>query len=352
LIGFGIFVQGWLLAWPFEQLVWLAAYWPLALILFGVWLLLRDQLPPVVRGPLTIVGASGLILVGFLVAAAGLASVTAPAARFMPFPVWPMPMLGAPPIQDSVVLTAPIGARDTVRLTNPSGRTTVRGASVDQVRVEAIRHYWSTTDAPQVTLVPGGGILAVQATQSLRGPGGGATYVDYVIEVPFAAGADIGSSSGDLNVSGLHGPVAARSASGDITLTDLNGPVTVESTSGSVRLDRIAGDLRVATTSGSVRGSDVARVRQARSSSGSIDLAGAFATDATVLTTSGGATLRFQPGASVRIDASSESGSIRTNGPGMPVGRTDAHSQSVTLGTGAAVVQVRTTSGSVALVAF
>ena len=81
-------------------------------------------------------------------------------------------------------------------------------------------------------------------------------------------------------------------------------------------------------------------------------MTGAFATDATVVTTSGSATLRFDPGASVRINASSVSGSIRTNGPGMPVGRTDARSQSVTLGAGAAVVQVRTTSGSIALVTF
>ena len=98
-----------------------------------------------------------------------------------------------------------------------------------------------------------------------------------------------------------------------------------------------------------MRGSDVARLREARSFSGSIDLAGTFASDATVVTTSGEVTLRFGPGASVRIDAWTESGNIRTSGAGIPGARPDAHTHVATLGSGAALVQMRTTSGSIVL---
>jgi len=105
LIGFGLFLQGMTLGWSVVPFVWLAAYWPLALILFGTWLLVRDQLPPAWRSPLTIVAVSALILLGFLVAAGGIASIAVPGARLTPFPIWPgfqtMPMLGVPPVQDT-----------------------------------------------------------------------------------------------------------------------------------------------------------------------------------------------------------------------------------------------------------
>jgi hypothetical protein len=332
LIGFGLLVQGLLVGWPFEQLLWLSAYWPLALIIFGGWLLLRDQVPDALRGPLTMVGLGGLILVGFLVAAAGIASITAPAARFTPFPSWPvMPMFGAPPVQDSVVLTAPMADGDILRLSNPSGRTTVRASSSSDVRVQAVRHYWTTPGPPQIALRPIAGALTVEATQDPRGPTG--AYVDYVIDVPSFAGVDIGSTSGDLTVTGIAGPVTVRSISGDVALINLSGPVTVESTSGRIR------------------GGGIAHLVSARSFSGEVDLGGTFSGgDATVVTTSGDVSIRPDPDASVRLDASSFSGTVRTSGPSVPTSR-EARSQVVTLGAGTVLIQVRTTSGSISLLA-
>ncbi len=329
LIGFGLLLQGWLFAWPFEQLVWLSAYWPVALIVFGGWLLLRGYVPSGMRAPLTIVGIAGLILVGFVVAAAGITTVTAPATRFMPFPAWPvMPMFGAPPVQDTIVLSSPIAPGDTLRVSNPSGRTTVRGGASRDVRVEAVRHYWTTSGPPQIELRPTAGALTVQATQDLRGPTG--AYVDYVIDVPSFAGVDVGSTSGDLLVSGLGGAVAVRTTSGDMTLADLTGPVSAESTSGRIR------------------GTGIAHLVTARSSSGDVDFGGTFSGDATVVTTSGDVMLRFEPATSARIDASSLSGTVRTSGPGLPATR-EARSQLVTLGSGTALIYVRTTSGSISL---
>ena len=234
----------------------MAAYWPLALILFGLWLLLRDQVPVTFRAPLTIVGLGALILVGFQVAAAGIATVTAPGGTFVAFPVWPpMPMFGGPSVQDTVVLSAPLGPGEILRLSNPSGRTTLRAGAFDEVRVQAVRHYGPRFGPPQVGLRPSPGALTVETTQDVRGATGGMANVDYVMDVPTAAGADIGSVSGDLIVSGLSGPVTVRTTSGDVSLTDLDGPVTV------------------ASTSGRITGTGVAKIVEARSFSGTIDLA-------------------------------------------------------------------------------
>jgi DUF4097 and DUF4098 domain-containing protein YvlB len=174
-------------------------------------------------------------------------------------------------------------------------------------------------------------VLTVEATQDPRGPTG--AYVDYVVDVPSFAGVDIGSTSGDLTVSGVTGPVTVRTTSGDVALTNLTGPVTVESTSGRIR------------------GGGLAHLVSARSLSGEVDLGGTFSGgDATVVTTSGDVSIRPDPGASVRIDASSFSGTVRTSGPAVPTGQ-EARSQVVTLGSGTALIQVRTTSGSISLLA-
>ena len=171
LIGFGLLLQGATLGWSLVPFVWLAAYWPLALVAIGLWLLVRDQLPLAWRGPVVIVGASALILVGFLVAAGGVASIAAPTARFTPFPVWPgfQTMLGMPSAQDMIVLSAPIGPGGTLHVNNISGRTTIRATTGDQVRVEAVRHYWSSTGPPEVRVVPTSGTVTVDRPKRFPG---------------------------------------------------------------------------------------------------------------------------------------------------------------------------------------
>jgi DUF4097 and DUF4098 domain-containing protein YvlB len=159
------------------------------------------------------------------------------------------------------------------------------------------------------------------------------SYVDYVIDVPAGASVDSGSASGDITANGMNGPVALHTISGSIGATDLGGNATLT------------------TTSGSIRASNVDRVVEARSVSGEIDLAGAFAADAAVATTSGGVTLRFERGASVRIDATTVSGDISARGPGLPSSAGAVRTRSLTVGSGAAHLNVRTTSGDITLIA-
>ena len=158
-------------------------------------------------------------------------------------------------------------------------------------------------------------------------------YVDYVIDVPASASVDVGSASGDITANGVNGAAALHTISGAILATDLGG------------------DATLTTTSGEIRASNVDRVREARSVSGAIDLAGAFAADSTVGTTSGGVSVRFEPGASVRIDATTLSGDINARGPGLPSSAGAVRTRTLTLGSGAAHMNVRTTSGDITLIA-
>jgi hypothetical protein len=91
LIAFGVFVQATTYGASFGQFRWLAQYWPLALVAVGAWLLLRDRIPASARTPVAVTGASALVLIGLLVAAAGMSTMADSYAGI------PMPMFRAWP---------------------------------------------------------------------------------------------------------------------------------------------------------------------------------------------------------------------------------------------------------------
>jgi Putative adhesin len=351
LIGFGAFIQATMFGAPFEQFWWLAHYWPPSLVAVGAWLVLHDRLPAAARAPVAIIGVSALILIGLLVAAAGMAMVVAPYARTpitMPMP-WPMfqgvPGFGNPPLEDTVTLSAPVGSADLVSLVNTRGNTVVQGAGGLEVRVQATRHYWVANQPPEVRLMPGTGALAVEVAPASSG-----SYIDNVVDSPSALGADVRSASGSVSVSGLMGPVRVETGSGSIDLRDLQGSAMVTTASGGVRLTNLAGDLGVSSVSGGISGTGLPRLSDARSTSGGIDLTGDFATDAQIVTVSGGVTLRLTPVASLRIDELSLSGDVSASDLALDARQTGSHRLSGNLGAGTNTLAVRSTSGSIRLV--
>lgn len=353
LIGFGALIQATTFGVPYAQFWSLAQFWPLSLVAIGAWLLLRDRVPVAARTPVAMLGAGVLILVGLLVAAAGIASVGTPYARWpmqMPMPMpWPMFQVpfGNPPIQDSITVSAPANSLHSIRLVNTSGSTVVRSTSASEVTVQATRHYWTADQAPDVRLTPSNGVLIVESTPVTFG--GAATYVDYLIDAPAALGADLRSASGSIAVSGFNGPVRIESASGGIDARDLQGSVVIGTASGGVRMASIDGEVQVSSASGGIVGSAVDRVRDVHSMSGGIDLGGAFATDGQIGSTSGSVVLRFTPRASAHIDANSLSGGVTASGLGLNGEVAGPHSLSGNLAAGGPTVAVRTTSGSIQL---
>ena len=348
LIGFGAFVQAMTFGAPFSQYWWLAQYWPLALVAVGVWVLLRDQIPQAARTPVAIIGASALILVGLLVAAAGMSMVATPYARGpMPMPWTMFSGFGNTPYQDTVTLSAPISGIDSVRVVNTNGTTLIRPTQGSELRVQATRHYFNDGQPPDVRLVPNNGVLSIELTPAqFMGVG---SYADYVIDAPAQIGADVRSASGSIAISGLQGPVSVESASGSIDARDLQGSAIVRTASGGVRLANISGNLQVVSISGGISGSGVDRVTEARSTSGSINLTGAFATNAQVTTVSGSVVLRLTPPASVHVDATSVSGDVNAPDLGLSRRVSSDHSLSGDVGAAASTVSIHTTSGSIRL---
>ena len=89
------------------------------------------------------------------------------------------------------------------------------------------------------------------------------------IEIPTRATASIQTASGDVQATGLRGPVETRTASGDVLLVDVAGEVQVETVSGDAAI-RLAGrtTLAVKTVSGDciIEGGEVDRLAFATTS--------------------------------------------------------------------------------------
>ena len=99
--------------------------------------------------------------------------------------------------------------------------------------------------------------------------------VDFEITVPQECGIDAHTVSGQLSVSGVHGPVETQSVSGEIDLEDVVGPLRLKSVSGDVTCRRYVGHIEGNTVSGDVD-FDAVRVRslQLHTVSGDVVLRG------------------------------------------------------------------------------
>lgn len=99
--------------------------------------------------------------------------------------------------------------------------------------------------------------------------------VNYEVSVPADIQVDIHTSSGDISIEELNGPVSLGTVSGDMRVRNIEGGATISTTSGEVQIDGIGGDVDITTVSGNVRLADGNNVQAAvRTTSGDIELDG------------------------------------------------------------------------------
>lgn len=182
-------------------------------------------------------------------------------------------------------------------------KTTVELKGRDLV-VEAPKRGWSFGRDPKIRIaakIPAGSDLAVRtASAPLLATG---TY----------AAVEATTASGDVTV-GTATSLRATTASGDVRADDVSGTATVKTASGEVRLGHV-GTLEIAGVSGSVRvdtaddGAAIAIV------SGDVELASVARGDVTVKSVSGDVRVGVPAGTRVHVDASSMSGTLRSDIP-------------------------------------
>ncbi len=277
LVLLGVSTLGALASWS-----WIAGYWPAALVLLGLWLLIRDSLPAPVRRPLATLGGLALLAYGIFAATASVAAGGT------------LVRTGASPFPESVDMSMPISPGQTFTVNNSSGRTTIRGGSGTEVHVVVSRRFGfggfggfggPNPDARLVQTADGVGLDASGAGRSL----------DYTIDLPASAAVKAQSSSGQLEIDDVQGPVDASTSSGSVSL---NGVFTQ-----AVRVSASSGSVKVKLLSGSAEQLDV------HSNSGSVEPQGGFqlvggTTNRNTLT---GAYNNPAPGAILNVQTSSGS---------------------------------------------
>jgi putative adhesin len=342
LVGLGLVLIG--VSWlgPLASLSWIVAYWPVALILIGIWVIFREALPMPVRRPVATLGGLGLLAYGILAAAASVASGGALSGAAV------APGFGASPYADAVTLELPIAAGQTLTVDNPTGQTTIRGSDTQVAHVVATRHYGVGGQPAEVHLAPAGDGLNLNAT--ILPTFGSSNWVDYEIDIPADAAVKAHANSGSVNIDDTSGAVTVDSNSGSMQLANLRGPVQVSASSGSIKLENVGGDLTAHASSGSIQGSGLANVRDVSTTSGYVSLEGIFTESGQVHASSGTIKLQLLPGSNIQLDAHTGTGSVVPEGDlSLSGGSVSLHNLTGAFGSPAqgAVLRLQTDSGSI-----
>jgi len=136
-----------------------------------------------------------------------------------------------------------------------NGEVTVTGEDRDTVELEAVKQASSreALEATTVDVAREGGVLSITVDEADRRLTDPSPRVDLELSVPADLRvARVETVNGDVDVSGVFGPLVARSTNGDVTTTGINGDVTVELVNGDVEVDGIDGSVSVETVNGDI----------------------------------------------------------------------------------------------------
>ena len=263
--------------------------------------------------------------------------------------------------------TVHLNLRGTVDLSLVSGKITVRGWELPDVKVVA-----STEN----------GVLRFDATSNRitlrveRSREGARSRGDasYDVSVPRGTRLLLQAATGNVTANGSQGELSASTVSGVIDVSGARRQVALESVSGPIRASDLSGDLRAQNVSGSVRAENISGRLEAWTVNGSIRVIGGRSNDIRAETVGGdilyagplmtGGTYDFESHSgtirltmprnpSVQVRLETVSGTVQTTVPietaaSATKGRKGRHVE-FTLGDGLAQVTARTFSGRIAI---
>ena len=173
--------------------------------------------------------------------------------------------------------------------------------------------------------------------------------IDYDITLPAGSHLDLNTGSGDIELQAAGDGVHAQSGSGSLRIREARGPFTLQTGSGDIELQAGGpGNTEVHTGSGSLRLHNLEGALDARTGSGDIE-ASAHLTGTSRLVTGSGSVRLDLGHTGLNLNASTGSGSIRTNSPLTTSGESDRHHISGAINGGGPTVDITTGSGDIEL---
>jgi len=164
-----------------------------------------------------------------------------------------------PMASESFTWVGKIGRQGTLTLVNASGSVTISSGSGDEVRIEATKRAWGTTDGAAKAAVGEVQIEVTERTAAVdirtafpRRPRLDAE-VDFTITVPPGASVSVRNASGDVTVTGVRGELRVEALSGTIKATSVGQVRSLRTLSGAVQLENAdSSDITVSTLGGAV----------------------------------------------------------------------------------------------------
>jgi hypothetical protein len=164
-----------------------------------------------------------------------------------------------------------------------------------------------------------------------------------------AANLRAGSSGGSIRVEEIKGNVEVDTSGGSIDGDSVTGRLEARTSGGSIRLERVGGDLLAHTSGGSIRIEDAGGRVDAKTSGGSADVA--FAKDnahgGELETSGGGVTVRLDRSANLNLEASASAVSVGRDLPIQVVGTLSESHLSGTIGSGGETLRLHSDGGPV-----
>jgi hypothetical protein len=171
--------------------------------------------------------------------------------------------------------------------------------------------------------------------------------IDYEIEAPADAYLDAGSGSGDVTDDGIGENAKLSTGSGNIHASGLQDGFSVSTGSGNIYAEQVGqGDVKAETGSGNIELRNLRGGLRATTGSGEIKTAGT-PTNSWHLETGSGNVEFWAGDAALTLDASSGSGSIRTDREMLTQGSSDRHHITGKLNGGGPTVRIETGSGDI-----
>jgi hypothetical protein len=253
---------------------------------------------------------------------------------------------------------APIEAGRTphVVVDDPQSRVEVGVSTDGQVHVTDLTNVhgasWGGGEIPQLHVSRTADGVSIVRAPHARFALFGSVDERIDVTVPSAARLEIRRCSG-ADVSGLAADVNVRSQDGHVTLTDINGTVRADSDDGYIEATRIRGySLSVTTADGHIALRDVAvRTLTAHTNDGRVSVVSlGDVQNGNVSTNDGSIRLELVPASNLTLNASTNDGSISSNGSSVGGGEGDGAQYTIALGNGTGTLRVSTSDGSIHII--
>lgn len=265
-------------------------------------------------------------------------------------------LLGAAPASaDRVVQRFKVDARPVITLHNPSGKVTIKAWTKSEVMVVADRASSQVVvDAEKI-----GNRVDITTRQASDTVSPTQLTADYQINVPEDAELQIHDDSGMVTVSSVLGDMNVDTIGAGVDLEDAAGYLTVNTVGGSFQCLRCAGRLEVSSISGSLRLVDTRSYHVlAKTSTGNILFDGEFLPNGMyrLRNYSGNIEVRFSPGDSFDLSATSLKGAVHNEAKLAPPSHPDhwaskyGNSLFGTFNTGRAKVELTSFDGTINIV--